>query len=72
MTSQPSYQTITIHILSNISRIKGKQTMEFGQLIEYNKETTFLQNLYRKWGKETSSRPLFFKKKLGKTKWLAA
>ena len=62
MTSQPSYQTITIHILSNISRIKGKQTMEFGQLIEYNKETTFLQNLYRKWGKETSSRPLFLKK----------
>ena len=48
MTSQPSYQTITIHILSNISRIKGKQTMEFGQLIEHNKETTFLQNLYRK------------------------
>ena len=33
--------------------------MEFGQLIEYNKENTFLQNLYRKWGKETSSRPLF-------------
>ena len=64
MTSQPSYQTITIHILSNISRIKGKQTMEFGQLIEYNKENTFLQNLYRKWGKETSSRP-FFKKKIG-------
>ena len=63
MTSQPSYQTITIHILSNISRIKGKQTMEFGQLIEYNKENTFLQNLYRKWGKETSSRPLFLKKK---------
>ena len=36
MTSQPGQQIIAIHILSNISRGKGNQTMKFGQLIEYN------------------------------------
>ena len=34
MASQPGEQTITIHILPNISRNKGNQTMKFGQLIE--------------------------------------
>ena len=29
-------QTITVHILLNISRSKGNQTMKVGQLIEYN------------------------------------
>ena len=33
MTSQPGLQTIAIHILPNI---KSKQTMEPGQLIDYN------------------------------------
>ena len=37
MTSEPSKQTTAIHILPNISRSKGSQTMKFGQLIEYNK-----------------------------------
>ena len=59
MTSQPGLQTIAIHILPNISQSKGNQTMKFGQLIEYNKRNIFLQKLCRKWGKETSSRPLF-------------
>ena len=36
MTSQPGLQTIAIHILPNISQSKGKQTMKFGQLVEYN------------------------------------
>ena len=45
MTSQPSQQTIVIHILTNISQSKGKQTMKFGQLIEYNKRNIFLQKL---------------------------
>ena len=31
--SQPDLQTIRIHILPNISRRKGNQTMKFGQLI---------------------------------------
>ena len=59
MTSQPCLQTIAINILPNISQSKGNQTMKFGQLIEYNKRNIFLQKLCRKWGRETSSRPLF-------------
>ena len=30
MTPQPGKQTFVIHILSNISKSKGNQTMEFG------------------------------------------
>ena len=59
MTSQPGLQTIAIHILPNISQSKGNQTMKFGQLMEYKKSNIFLQKLCKKWGKETSSRPLF-------------
>ena len=59
MTSQPGLQTITIYILPNISQRKSNQTIKFRQLIEYNKRNNFLQKSYRKWGKETSSRPLF-------------
>ena len=33
MTSQAGQQIITIHILPNISRSEGNQTMKFGQLI---------------------------------------
>ena len=36
MTSQSGLQTIAIHILPNVSRTKGNQTMKFNQLIEYN------------------------------------
>ena len=35
MASQPGLQTIAMHILPNISQIKGNSTMKFGQLIEY-------------------------------------
>ena len=59
MTSQHGSQTTAIHILPNISQSKGNQTMKFGQLIEYTKRNIFLQKLCRKWGKETSSGPLF-------------
>ena len=44
MTSQPGLRTIEIHILPNISRRKGNQTMKFGQLIEH-KRNIFLQKL---------------------------
>ena len=44
MTSQPGYQTISIHIMTNISRSKGDQAMTFGQVIEYISETCFLKN----------------------------
>ena len=59
MTSQPGLHKIAIHILPNISRSKCNQTMKFGQLIDNNKRKTSLQKLCRKWGGETSSKPLF-------------
>ena len=59
ITLQPGKQTITIHILVNISRSKGNQIMRFGQLIEYNVRNIFFQNSWRKWGREASCRPLF-------------
>ena len=43
MTSQPWKQTISIHTLPNISRIKGTQTMKFGQLIEHDMRNIFLE-----------------------------
>ena len=48
MTSQRGLQTISIHILRNISQSKGNQTIKFGQLLEYNKINIFLQKLCRK------------------------
>ena len=42
MTAQPGLQTIAIHILPNISRSKGNQTMKFVQLIEYDKRNIIL------------------------------
>ena len=59
MKSQPGKQTIAIHILPNISGSKSNQKMKLGQLIDYNKRNAFLQNVCRKWDRETSSRPLF-------------
>ena len=59
MTSQPCEQTITIHILPNISQSKGNQTLKFGEVIEYNNRNIFLQKSYRKQGRETSFKPLF-------------
>ena len=44
MTSRPGKQTIAIHALPNISRIKGNQTMKFDQLIEYDIRNIFLKN----------------------------
>ena len=47
MTLQPGKQTITIHILSNLSRSKSNQTMKFGQLLENNMKNIFLEKLYK-------------------------
>ena len=47
------FMTIGIHILFNISRIKGNGTMKFGQLIEYNMKNHFLKKPYSKCGGET-------------------
>ena len=43
MASQSGKQTIVIHILPNISRSRGNQTIKFGQLIEYNMRQIFLE-----------------------------
>ena len=64
MTSQPGQQTITIHMLPNISRSKGNQTMKLGQLIEYNKGNIFFFKNYaeNKVGRLVPDLFLFFKK----------
>ena len=51
MTSQTGQYIITIHILSNISRTKGNQTMRFVQITEYNRNI-FLEMLYTQCGGE--------------------
>ena len=56
MTSQPGKQTIAMHILPNIWRSKGNQTIKFGQLIDYDMRNIFLEKSYRKCGGETSPR----------------
>ena len=43
MVSQNGQEIITIHILPNISKSKGNQIMKFGQLIEYNMASIFLE-----------------------------
>ena len=44
MMSQHGFQTITMHILHNISQSKSNQTMKFGQLIEYIREIFLFKN----------------------------
>ena len=48
MTSQLGSQTISIHILPNITQNKSNPTKKFGQLIEYKKRNIFLQKFFRK------------------------
>ena len=43
MTSKHGQQTVTTHVLPNISRSKGNQTIKFGQLLKYNKRKSFLK-----------------------------
>ena len=62
MTLSLGKKPIPLHILTNISRIKGNQTMKYGQLIEYNMRNIFLEKSYTKSVGETISRP--FSKKL--------
>ena len=64
MTSHTGEQTITMHILPNISQSKDNQTMKFVKLVEYNTRKAFLQKSCREWGSEISSRPILFFKKL--------
>ena len=64
MTPQPSYQTIAIHILPNILRSKGNQTMKLSQLTESNLRTIFLEKSPTKCDGGTSPRPFSGKLKL--------
>ena len=48
MTSQPGYQTLVIHILPNISKSNGNQTMKLGNLIECNMGNIFLEKIIHK------------------------
>ena len=64
MTSQPGLKQLQYTYCPISHKVKANQTMKFGQIIEYNKKNSFLQNLYRKWDKKTSFRPLYFLKKL--------
>ena len=57
-------KTIAIHLLPNISRSKGNQTMKLCQLRDYNMRNIFLENSDTKCGEETSSRPFSEKLKL--------
>ena len=46
-----------MHILTVISRSKGNQAVEFGQLMKYNMRNIFLEKPYTECGGETISRP---------------
>ena len=63
MTSQPEKQTIAKHTLPNISRIKGNQTMKFGQSVECNMRNIFLEKSYTKCSGETVPGPFSKKSK---------
>ena len=49
-----------MHIFPNILRNKGDQIIKFGQIIEFNMKSIFLEKLYTKNGAETI--PIFFSK----------
>ena len=55
-------------LMQNFIVCKENRTMKFGRLIEYIMGNIFLQKAYIKWGRETRSRPLFWKKALCKIK----
>ena len=64
MVSQSGKQTIGMHILPNISRSKGNQTIKFGQLIQYNMRNIFFEKSYTKRGGENIPRPFSKKSKV--------
>ena len=68
MTSQPDYQTVTLHILLNMSQSKGSQKIKFGQVIEYNKRNIFFKNHAENETRRLVPDLLFFKKVLYEVK----
>ena len=57
MTSQTGKQTITIHILPNISRSKSNQVMKIGPINQYKMRNFFPEKSHLKCGGEISPRP---------------
>ena len=55
---------MAIHVLLNISRNKSNQTMKFGQLIECNMKTIFLEKLCTECDGEAIPRPFSYKSRL--------
>ena len=47
MTSQPGKQTITIHVLTHISRRKCNQATKFGQLKKHNMRNNSFKKSYK-------------------------
>ena len=43
----------------NMPQLKGNHTVKFGLSVQHNKRNIFLQKSCRKWGRESTSRPLF-------------
>ena len=58
------WETITKHILPNIPRNKGNQTMKCGQLIEYNMKYFFKKKSFTRYSGEISPRPFYKVSKL--------
>ena len=67
MTSQTVKQIIPIHIMPNISRSQGNQTIKLDQSIEYHMRSICLETSYSKCGGETSLRPFSKKSNLIKS-----
>ena len=62
-------KTITIHIMPNISQIKGNHTLKFGQVIAYNKINIFVSKIMQKMKKgDQFQTSLSFKKALYEAK----
>ena len=59
-----------MHILPNISRSKGNQTVKFGQLIECNMRKIFIEKSYTKCNGETSPRAFSEKLKLSISQYI--
>ena len=58
ITSRPGKQAFAIHILPNIARSKDNQIMKFGQLLEYNMRSIFLNHT-----QNVAEKLIFLKKK---------
>ena len=56
-----------MHVLPNISKNKGNQTMKFGQFIECNTGNIFLEKSFTKCGGEAILRAFSKKSKLSRS-----